>query len=75
LHPNPAASFVTITMKDPNVSFVQIIDVLGRVVMESHSVRGHDLRFDVSHQPSGVYLAKRISADGSLSTARFTVEH
>lgn len=74
-YPNPASEAITLGMSDASVASrrLQVLDQLGRVVMEE-TLLGDKQSVDVRSLPAGLY-SLRLLADGRLlGTSRITVQ-
>ena len=69
-YPSPAATAVTIESGDQ--ADVEIFDLLGRRMAQVETASGQPIRLDVSAWPTGLYVARVLTADGP-QTARFVV--
>lgn len=63
LYPNPASSFITVSVADAELQSIELIDIHGRMVLQA--ARTHQL--DISSLPSGVYLLRANGANGPLA--------
>jgi hypothetical protein len=68
--PNPAFSFVNITVQNTNEAVqIQLIDLNGRVVKEIMMGAGvQTMRVDLSRVPKGIYTVKATSISGIAAT-------
>jgi PKD repeat protein len=69
LSPNPASGFVTITLKEPGVTHLELINTLGQVLWQQESV---DRIARVNGLPAGLYFL-RISVQGHLYSKKLEV--
>ena len=64
LYPNPTSKYLNIgTSEETVVSFVEIIDIQGKLVM-STKVSGGSTEIDVSNLPAGNYIIKAFTSRG-----------
>lgn len=70
LYPNPANDLVTLKNINPaDISFVQLLDVQGRQMMQLHVTTG--LQYDISGLSNGSYLLRVQKKDGTAEVIPF----
>ncbi len=69
IYPNPADNYLFIE-SDYQVHTVQLVDLMGRVLMESNFE--NSIRIDLNNYPSGIYLIKLIT-NGNVQTKRVII--
>lgn len=67
LYPNPSKGIIYV--KNETSSQVEIIDINGRIIRKLDRVEG-GASIDLSDVPSGVYLAKIVSANGTITNQK-----
>ncbi|MGB3466404.1 MAG: RICIN domain-containing protein [Cyclobacteriaceae bacterium] len=72
LFPNPATDVISLTGK--SVSYLQIIDQAGRVILQADGDSGTTTKLDISALQNGIYILQSTLIDGSGFTASF-VKH
>lgn len=70
LFPSPATSELSIVCKNSRDNFVQIISMDGRVV-DSFRTTQHQITYDVSELPAGIYSVRLAEASGKTHNGRF----
>lgn len=75
VYPNPADNFITITLEgvDEQSAEISIIDLSGKIII-SQTMQTHSTQINIETLAPGIYLAKRIDANGVVSVSRFVVE-
>jgi hypothetical protein len=71
LYPNPADGFITLSTSSNRVIAIQIIDVMGRMLVEKIVRPGESVVLDLKKINAGVYTA----TDSGLASRRFVVLH
>lgn len=69
--PNPATEFVKLTGVAAGSSF-QFLDILGRIVRQKTVLEGELI--SVADLPTGIYVARVVTAQGQVYTSRLAVE-
>jgi hypothetical protein len=67
LYPNPSKGIIYV--KSDTLSQVEILDVNGRIIRKLDRVES-GAAIDLSDVPSGVYLAKIVSANGAITNQK-----
>lgn len=77
LYPNPGSGLVTIKINEPSVRLKQVswMNILGQTILdEQMNTYSGVLQFNLSQQPKGVYIARLLFEDGSVTTKKFVLE-
>ena len=61
--PDPTSNQLRITNHESQITSIEIVDVLGRVVLSQHSAE-NNITLDVSGYSSGVYFVRMTTEDG-----------
>jgi uncharacterized repeat protein (TIGR01451 family) len=74
VYPNPADAEIHVTADVKTAITVSVMDLLGRTVAMQNSSNG-SVTIPTSTLPSGMYLVKATTANGSEQTSKVTVQH
>jgi hypothetical protein len=75
IYPNPTRGELKIKNYELGIEYMEIFDVLGRVVaiVETDnypSLQPNAITIDISHLPAGIYLVRAVLADGGIKTGK-----
>ncbi len=72
VYPNPATDYVTVDFDNNNISFIEILDLSGNVVYNTHPV-SDKLQIELQDLPGGSYII-RAKSDAGIHVVKFIVK-
>jgi hypothetical protein len=70
LYPNPASSEIRIRFDTNSPATIDILDVYGKILLQTRMESSEDMGINISTLASGVYVVK-VSIDGKSSVSKF----
>lgn len=74
ISPNPTSAIINISMKEGDISRVELYDVTGRQCMVKSEVAASKTTLSLAHVPAGIYLARVQNSEGAVVTRRIVKE-
>ena len=62
VYPNPANNNITISLSD-KTDYIQIIDMMGRLIFEAKNINDNEFKIDVSKYSKGIYFIRAKTGD------------
>ncbi len=74
ISPNPTTAIITVSMKEGDISRVELYDVTGRQCMLQDNIAASKTVLNLAHVPAGIYLARVQNSEGAVVTRRIVKE-